>query len=796
MIRSNNPSMVRGGTPAWRSLGRKVRWSAIALTLTAAGALHAVPPELATQGNQIIVKSTGERVRLVGANFTGLEKNENYDRNFLNSLEILKGTWKANIIRLAVSDTLWFHTNLTTRAAYRAKIDGIINRAGELDIYVILDLHKYKQALPSATTFWTDAANTYKTKEFVLFGLLNEPHSTSWSVWRDGDSVGPGMQDLLETVRAQGANNIVVVGGLDYAYDLRGVLPGYNGLPNGYALVDTPSGNGIVYDAHVYPWKPEIQLRAGNAALVHPVLLGEFGHPSGTTVDFISQSFEVPETWMPRMMDWINTNNLHWVGWNFSEGSDPAMLTDWSYEPTPYWGDYARSHMQSYAEPTALRVVGGTIIGTPGTRLNPTSGVITDDRRGAVAPFSNTYAYYFDAATASGGWTGLDLGTPTRITQIRYMPAKLSTGSADMVGGVFQGSNDANFSTATTLHTITTAPDGTFNGNIGTYTTAAVSDTGTYRYVRYMGPSGKHSRVAAVRFFTGDDSGPGVNDDVIIIDNGGTGSEVHGDWKNITSGTKDFHGSYWVHDDNAGKGDKWIRYTPTIMKDGLYEVFTIWSAKEARCPAVPYTITHGGAASPETVYRDQTANGSSWQSLGTYYFEAGTTGNVLVSNTGTTGPQYYVTADAVKFVYKPEVTIIMDKGPVADPGIVTIGGWSTSNSAGYYGDTRSYHDGDSAKGTKSVRFTPDIEVAGQYKVYVWWTSHSNRATDTPMTVYHSGGSQTFDVNQEVNGGQWNELPGTYTFAAGANTATGSVLISNDANEYVVVDAVRFLRVGN
>ncbi len=386
-----------------RSLARAVRYSALVLTLAATGQLRAEPPELKTQGNQIVVKDTNERIRLVGANFTGLEKDAGYDRNCLNSLDILKGTWKANIIRLAVNDARWFYSDTTVRDAYRAKVTSIIDRAGELDIYVILDLHKYKQALPAATTFWTHAANTYKNKKHVLFGLLNEPHGTTWTVWRDGNSTGPGMQDLLETVRAQGANNIVVVGGLDYAFDLRGILPGYNGLPDGYALEDTASGNGIVYDAHVYPWKPEIQLRAGNAALLYPVLLGEFGHPSGTTVDFIQNSFELPDTWMPRMMDWINTNNFHWVGWNFSEGSHPAMLTDWSYTPTSYWGEYARSHMQSYADPTALRVVGGTIIGTPGTRLNPTSGVITDDRNGAVAAFGNSNAYYFDAATASGG---------------------------------------------------------------------------------------------------------------------------------------------------------------------------------------------------------------------------------------------------------------------------------------------------------------------------------------------------------------------------------------------------------
>jgi hypothetical protein len=788
MNQSITPSIACWGSLR-RSVGRKVRWSALALTLAAASQLQADPPELKTLGNQIVVKGTNERVRLVGANFTGLEKDSGYDRNFLNSLDILKGTWKANIIRLAVSDGLWFQTNTTARDAYRAKVNSIIDRAGALDIYVILDLHKYQQALPSATTFWIDAANTYKTRSHVLFGLLNEPHGTTWQIWNEGDSNGPGMQTLLTTVRNQGANNIVLVGGLDYAYDLRGVLPGYAGRANGWAIQDTASGNGVVYDCHVYPWKDEIQLRAGNAALVHPVLLGEFGHPSGTTVDFLpGKTFEAYTTWMPRMMDWINTNNLHWVGWNFSDGSHPAMLSDWSYAPSPNLGDYALSHMQSYADPTARRVVGGTVIGTPDA-----SGVITNDRSGAVVPFSNTYAYYFNAATASGGWTGLDLGTPTRITQIRYMPAfKLSTGPADMVLGVFQGSNTADFSSAVTLHTINTAPSGAYSGNIGTYTTAAVSDTTAYRYVRYMGPPGKYCHVASVKFYTGDDSGPGVNDDVIIIDNGGTGSTVVGTWSNAND--YGFHGSRWVSDGATGKGSASITYRPTIMKAGLYEVFTIWSSHPtSRYDKVPYTITHAGTPATTLVEVDQRTPGETWQSLGTYSFAAGTTGNVVISNTGTTS---YVTADAVKFVYKPEIVapIFMDKASTDGLGITSSTGWSATTTPTPYGNIYSYHDGNTHTG-KWVRFTPPIVTPGQYKVSVWWTQHANRATNTPITVYHTSGSTPYTVNQEVNGGQWNELPGTFTFAAGSNPATGSVLITNEgANEYVIVDAVRFVKV--
>jgi len=773
-----------------RSVSRTLRWPALALTLAAASQLHAEPPELKTQGNQIVVKATGERVRLVGVNFTGLEQDAGYDRSFLNSLDVLSGTWKGNIIRLAVSDSLWFQSNATAQAAYRSKVDGIITRAGELNIYVILDLHKYKQPKPAATTFWTDAANTYKTKKHVLFGLLNEPHSISWPVWRDGNADGPGMQDLLETVRAQGADNIVLVGGLDYAYDLRGIMPGYDNLPNGYALTDTATGNGVVYDSHVYPWKDYIQLRTGNASLYYPFLLGEFGHPSGTTATGQPDSFEAYPTWMPRMMDWINTNNFHWVGWNFSDGSDPAMLSDWSYTPSPHLGAHALSHMQSYADPAALRVVGGTVIGTPGTRLNPTSGVLTDDRSGAVAPFSNTYAYFFDGPSASASWTGLDLGTAQRITQIKYMPAKKTGGGALMVGGVFEGSNSATFSTADTLYTITTAPYDVFVGNTGTYTTAPVVNANTYRYVRYRGPVNSYSNVAAIRFYTGDDSGPGVNDDVIIVDNGGAGSTVTGTWKNAND--YGFHGSRWVSDDNSDKGAKSILYTPVIMKSGLYEVFTIWSAHAtSRSDAVPYTITYAGGST--TIPKNQRVNGGSWQSLGTYEFNAGTSGTVLVSNAGTTN---YVTADAVKFVYRPAVDLVYDKAVADTTGITATTGWvSSTGAAGYFGD-RFFHDNNSGKGAKSVQFTPTITSPGQYAVSVWWTAHSNRANNTPITVNHAAGSVPLTVNQKLTGGQWYPL-GTYTFAAGTNPTTGSVLISNTGTtEFVVVDAVRFLRVGN
>jgi hypothetical protein len=100
--------------------------------------------------------------------------------------------------------------------------------------------------------------------------------------------------------------------------------------------------------------------------------------------------------------------------------------------------------------------------------------------------------------------------------------------------------------------------------------------------------------------------------------------------------------------------------------------------------------------------------------------------------------------------------------------------WGTSASGGYNGDYRWHEAG---TGLSTATWTPDIDSAGTYNVYGWWKASSNRATDAPYTIYYDGGSETVDVNQQLNDSQWNLL-GTYSFAAGQS---GYVVLSDDAN---------------
>jgi fibronectin type 3 domain-containing protein len=125
------------------------------------------------------------------------------------------------------------------------------------------------------------------------------------------------------------------------------------------------------------------------------------------------------------------------------------------------------------APPVSSTQLTGTVIGTPTSWLNNGDTI--------AQVFDGNLNTYYDAADNNlSDWAGLDLGTARTITQISYAPR--AGYEYRMVGGQFQVSNTANFSSGVvTLFTITSAP------TAGQLTTVSVSAPGTYRYIRYVG---------------------------------------------------------------------------------------------------------------------------------------------------------------------------------------------------------------------------------------------------------------------------------------------------------------------
>ena len=110
--------------------------------------------------------------------------------------------------------------------------------------------------------------------------------------------------------------------------------------------------------------------------------------------------------------------------------------------------------------------------------------------------FDSDLNTYFDAPDpGDGDWVGLDFGASVSnaISQINYCPRSAYEGR--MVGGIFQGANQSDFSDAVTLYTVTTQPPS------GRFTSVSITNTTGFRYVRYLAPNGSWGNVAELEFY-------------------------------------------------------------------------------------------------------------------------------------------------------------------------------------------------------------------------------------------------------------------------------------------------------
>ncbi|MDF3057622.1 MAG: glycoside hydrolase family 5 [Rariglobus sp.] len=332
------------------------------------------PVPIKAKGNRLVTVDGEKEVWLQGVNVPSLEWS-NTGEQVHKSVVVGIDEWKSNVIRIPVSHERWFGRKGQTDggAGYRKIVDQCITLAANRGAYVVLDLHTYRAPKDEYLEFWTDAATRYKNHPALIFDLMNEPHGISWEIWRDGGFVGektdrdeaafltaeerakaqgfqsPGMQKMLDTVRATGARNMVLVGGLDYAYRLDGIV-------NGFGLKDA-TGQGIIYACHIYPWKSQWQKMLLDAAAKYPILLGEVGADAKKMTFMPLEQQENWETWTPAILGLIQQHKLNWTAWCFHPGASPRMLLDWDYTPTPFWGQQAKDAIggKQFPPPDRLR---------------------------------------------------------------------------------------------------------------------------------------------------------------------------------------------------------------------------------------------------------------------------------------------------------------------------------------------------------------------------------------------------------------------------------------------------------
>jgi hypothetical protein len=161
-------------------------------------------------------------------------------------------------------------------------------------------------------------------------------------------------------------------------------------------------------------------------------------------------------------------------------------------------------------------------------------------------------------------------------------------------------------------------------------------------------------------------------------------------------------------------------------------------------------------------------------SLGLFKLPVNVTVDVL--NEGTNG---YVVADAVQLVRHFDGVIVDDVAAAAGPG------WSISSATpGYVGEWYR-HDGNAAKGTRSIRFDATLPAAGRYELFYYYTPNANRASNVPISV----NGQKLLLNQRLPTTEGRVSLGRFSFA----TTAASVEVRTDGTDgYVIADAVQFV----
>ena len=123
--------------------------------------------------------------------------------------------------------------------------------------------------------------------------------------------------------------------------------------------------------------------------------------------------------------------------------------------------------------------------------------------------------------------------------------------------------------------------------------------------------------------------------------------------------------------------------------------------------------------------------------------------------------------------------------------ITLTGEWAVTDTSRW--DVRKYGltfltDNNTDKGSKKVRYTPDIKQEGSYKVYLYWPKVYERASNIPVEIKFSKGIAKHIINMSETGNEW-ILLGTYSFKAGSESYVE--MSNNDTDGVVLADAILF-----
>ena len=331
-------------------------------------------PELRVSGNKIIT-ADGRPYRLLGVDrssgeYACVQGKGQWDSGPVDqaSVDAMK-SWNIHAVRIPLNEECWLGVNGSPGgAAYQQGVKDYVNLLVANGINPILDLHwtwgayttgpdwhctdvhaTCQKPVPDAQyapQFWSGVANAFKGNDAVVFDLFNEPYpeigsdwdkTLGWQCLRDGGTCTgipyevAGMQDLVDAVRATGATNLIMVGGLEWANDMREWLaykpvdPLNNIAASWHAYSFNACANATCWDSQVAPLAQQV-----------PIVLGEFGQD------------DCGFDYMQTLVDWADAHGIGYLAWTWNPwgcSTGGVLIRDWDGTPEPGIGEGYQAHL-------------------------------------------------------------------------------------------------------------------------------------------------------------------------------------------------------------------------------------------------------------------------------------------------------------------------------------------------------------------------------------------------------------------------------------------------------------------
>jgi hypothetical protein len=404
-------------------------------------------------------------------------------------------SWNANAVRIPINEDCWLGINgqpnnnqdpgeTLTASGYQHAVENYVAALHAHGLYAILDLHwtapgtqvaQEQQPMPDSDhspTFWKSVAESFKSDPAVAFDLFNEPYDptdpksgsdqdpqdqVTWNCWDTGTENGPGggapcdttaynasekktvpyqvagMQTLLDTIRAAGATQPVLVGGLDFANDLTQWATHAPHDPVNQEAASFHNYMGKSCD-NVGCWNSQIAPVAANV----PVVTGEFDEDNYTESKCANKA---PSTFDQDYMNWADQHGVSYLAWGWvvlsqeekdAEGCSAFYLIE-DYGGTPAFpnGTLLHDHLLTLP-PGGLTTTTGTSPGstnTPGVNGRLAPPVALKILKEAVRVGGASVAFTLRSPeNCSGTLTGQTLNTYA-VTTVKHKRRHVSLGS-------------------------------------------------------------------------------------------------------------------------------------------------------------------------------------------------------------------------------------------------------------------------------------------------------------------------------------------------------------------------------